>query len=200
MAIYTRRGDSGTTHLATGERTSKCAPHIIYYGLLDELSSQLGWLIAQLEGEALPTKVAAQVTKERALLVQAQRLLFNLGVEGTDKALLQQYPAPSSADVAALEHQIDAISTAIGGLFRGFVLPGGHTVAAAAHVVRTACRRTERELISLVTCYPDENWRINEGETMAYINRLSDFLFALARKLNYLTQRDEKSVHEMLRV
>ena len=200
MSIYTRRGDSGTTQLATGDRISKCAPHIIYYGLLDELSSQLGWLIAQLEGDALPLKVAAQLTKERELLVQAQRLLFNLGVEGTDKALLQQYRVPSSADVAALEHQIDAISTAIGGLFRGFVLPGGHIVAAAAHVVRTVCRRFERELISLVTCYPDENWRINEGETMAYINRLSDFLFALARKLNYLTQRDEKSVHEMLRV
>lgn len=200
MSIYTRRGDSGTTQLATGDRISKCAPHIIYYGLLDELSSQLGWLIAQLEGDALPLKVAAQLTKERELLIQAQRLLFNLGVEGTDKALLQQYRVPSSADVAALEHQIDAISTAIGGLFRGFVLPGGHVVAAAAHVVRTVCRRFERELISLVTCYPDENWRINEGETMAYINRLSDFLFALARKLNYLTQRDEKSVHEMLRV
>lgn len=200
MSIYTRRGDSGTTQLATGDRISKCAPHIIYYGLLDELSSQLGWLIAQLEGDALPLKVAAQLTKERELLIQAQRLLFNLGVEGTDKALLQQYRVPSSADVAALEHQIDAISTAIGGLFRGFVLPGGHIVAAAAHVVRTVCRRFERELISLVTCYPDENWRINEGETMAYINRLSDFLFALARKLNYLTQRDEKSVHEMLRV
>lgn len=200
MSIYTRRGDSGTTQLATGDRISKCAPHIIYYGLLDELSSQLGWLIAQLEGDALPLKVAAQLTKERELLVQAQRLLFNLGVEGTDKALLQQYRVPSSADVAALEHQIDAISTAIGGLFRGFVLPGGHKVAAAAHVVRTVCRRFERELISLVTCYPNENWRINEGETMAYINRLSDFLFALARKLNYLTQRDEKSVHEMLRV
>lgn len=200
MSIYTRRGDSGTTQLATGDRISKCAPHIIYYGLLDEFSSQLGWLIAQLEGDALPLKVAAQLTKERELLIQAQRLLFNLGVEGTDKALLQQYRVPSSADVAALEHQIDAISTAIGGLFRGFVLPGGHIVAAAAHVVRTVCRRFERELISLVTCYPDENWRINEGETMAYINRLSDFLFALARKLNYLTQRDEKSVHEMLRV
>ena len=193
MSIYTRRGDSGTTQLATGERTSKSAPHIIYYGLLDELSSQLGWLIAQVEGDVLPPKVVDQLTKERELLIQAQRLLFNLGVEGTDKALLQQYPAPSNADVAALEHQIDTISKAIGGIFRGFVLPGGHTVAAAAHVVRTVCRRTERELISLVT-------RISEGETMAYVNRLSDFLFALARKLNYLTQHDEKSAHEMLRV
>mgnify|MGYP000011157855 FL=1 len=200
MSIYTRRGDSGTTQLATGERTSKSAPHIIYYGMLDELSSQLGWLIAQVEGDVLPPKVVDQLTKERELLIQAQRLLFNLGVEGTDKALLQQYPAPSNADVTALEHQIDTISKAIGGLFRGFVLPGGHTVAAAAHVVRTVCRRTERELISLVTRYPDENWRISEGETMAYVNRLSDFLFALARKLNYLTQHDEKSAHEMLRV
>lgn len=90
MSIYTRRGDSGTTQLATGERTSKSAPHIIYYGLLDELSSQLGWLIAQVEGDVLSPKVVDQLTKERELLIQTQRLLFNLGVEGTDKALLQQ--------------------------------------------------------------------------------------------------------------
>lgn len=195
MSIYTRRGDSGATQLATGERTTKGAPRIEYYGLLDELSSQLGWLIAQLEGDALPATVVGQLIEECTLLVQAQRLLFNLGVEGTDVGLLQQYPAPSKADVVALEQQIDAISTALGGLFRGFVLPGGHTVAAAAHVVRTVCRRTERELWRLAEAYPNEVWRFAGGETLAYVNRLSDFLFALAKKLNYLTNRGEKSVH-----
>lgn len=195
MSIYTRRGDGGTTQLATGERTTKCAPHIIYYGLLDELSSQLGWLVAQMESEALPTEVAERLQNECALLVKAQRLLFNLGVESTDEAILQQYVAPSKGDVTALERQIDAISTEVGGLFHGFVLPGGHTVAAAAHVVRTVCRRTERELLALVMSYPNETWRIDEGEILAYINRLSDFLFALAKKMNYLTNVDEKSAH-----
>lgn len=195
MSIYTRRGDSGTTQLATGECTSKCAPHIIYYGLLDELSSHLGWLIAQIESDALPLEVTERLQRECALLVKAQRFLFNLGVESADEAILQQYAVPSKADVVALERQIDAISADVGGLFHGFVLPGGHTLAAAAHVVRTVCRRTERELLLLATSYPDETWRINEGKTMAYVNRLSDFLFALAKKMNYLTNVGEKSAH-----
>lgn len=195
MSIYTRRGDSGTTQLATGERTTKCAPHIIYYGLLDELSSQLGWLVAQMESEALPAEVSEQLQNECALLINAQRLLFNLGVESTDEGILQQYVVPSKADVVALERQIDAISTDVGGLFHGFVLPGGHTLAAAAHVVRTVCRRTERDLLALTASYPNDTWRIGEGETMTYVNRLSDFLFALAKKMNYLTNVGEKSVH-----
>lgn len=195
MSIYTRRGDSGTTQLATGERTSKCAPHIIYYGLLDEFSSHLGWLVAQMESYVWPTEVAEQLQQECELLVRAQRLLFNLGVESADEAILQQYAVPSGADVVALERQVDVISADVGGLFHGFVLPGGHPLAAAAHVVRTVCRRTERELLSLVASYPNETWRIGEGETMAYVNRLSDFLFALAKKMNYLTNVGEKSAH-----
>lgn len=195
MPIYTRKGDAGNTQLATGEPTTKLSAHIKYYGMLDELSSHLGLLIAHITVQAIGINTAEQLNAERTALEHAQQLLFNLGVESADEGLKRKYPAPTMADVASLEARIDAITQEMGGtLFRGFVLPGGCIAAAQAHVARTVCRRIERELYTLKQQQPTDHWRMNEGQTMSYVNRLSDFLFAMAKKLNYLTHHAEKSV------
>ena len=163
--IYTRTGDAGTTSLPDGTRVSKTDARIACYGALDELNAQLGLLRAQLA--TLHIEGAPHIFEaDERLIMRAQRLLFSL----------------------------DATDTLVGGIFRGFVLPGGHPVAAVAHVVRCVCRRTERELCSLSVA--DDVQRMLQPGMMAYINRLSDFLFALARKINSLTATAETLVAE----
>lgn len=158
MTIYTRNGDKGTTDLADGRRVPKTAEAIEAYGTLDELSCHLG---------LLATLVPAGVGEK---LREQQRRLFAIS------ALLAGVPTPSGlpgeSDVAALEQLIDSLTPADGG-FRGFVLPGGCPAAAQAHVCRAVCRRAERRLVSVAAaaCLP-------------YVNRLSDYLFALALWLN----------------
>lgn len=177
--IYTRTGDAGTTSLPDGTRVSKTDARIACYGALDELNAQLGLLRAQLA--TLHIEGAPHVFEaDERLIVRAQRLLFSLDA--------------TPHDVEALEHGIDATDTLVGGIFRGFVLPGGHPVAAVVHVVRCVCRRTERELCSLSVS--DDVQRMLQPGMMAYINRLSDFLFALARKINSLTATAETLVAE----
>ena len=159
--IYTRTGDAGTTSLPDGTRVSKTDARIACYGALDELNAQLGLLRAQLS--TLHIEGAPHVFEaDERLIVRAQRLLFSLDA--------------TPHDVEALEHGIDATDTLVGGIFRGFVLPGGHPVAAVAHV--------------------DDVQRMLQPGMMAYINRLSDFLFALARKINSLTATAETLVAE----
>ena len=85
-----------------------------------------------------------------------------------------------------LEHAIDAIATVTGRLFTGFVLPGGHAAAAQCHVCRAVCRRMERDMLR---CGMQE-WDGGEG-MLAYVNRLSDFLYALVKKINFLTDNEE---------
>lgn len=187
MTIYTRRGDKGTTTLTNGERVSKADERIDYYGSLDELSSQIGWLSALIQ-----EKFSAEFDEELSLMEQAQQLLFHLAV---DAEAAQQYhlPHPTRADTEALERSISHTEKLTDGLFSGFVLPGGHPLAAHAHVVRTLCRRTERLWYKLCKYSSCLLLPINDPQTMAYINRLSDFFYALAKKINYLTQTDEKN-------
>lgn len=186
MIIYTRQGDKGTTTLTNGEVVSKADARIEYYGSLDELSSQIGWLSALIR-EAMPTDFATELS----LMEQAQRLLFRMAAD-TELAQEHGIPLPAQTDIDNLEQSINAADALVGGLFRGFVLPGGHLLAAHAHVVRTLCRSTERlwhQLCNNDSCLP---LPIHEEMTMAYINRLSDFFYALAKKINYLTHTDEK--------
>lgn len=190
--IYTRKGDAGTTSLANGERVSKHSPHIQYYGLLDELSSQIGLLIAQILTQPL---IANDLQFDVRLLYNVQQFLFNLSVESTLPKIQNEYPVPEADDVAVIEGQIDYINHQLGALFKGFVLPGGHPLAAHTHVVRTVCRRVERELYALMAQHPEQQWRIQQGATMPYINRLSDYLYALTKKINHLTGYTEKSAH-----
>lgn len=174
--LYTRKGDCGTTDLADGSRVPKTHPRMVCVGTIDELSSFIGWLLAlmrqQLPAEALQPDVQ--------LLLNAQRRCFALGALAA--AVPQPQGLPDKADILALERAIDAYAANYAASFRGFVLPGGHPLAAQCHVCRTLVRRLERELLSAGLFHAAETEADSAYETPAYVNRLSDYLYALAKK------------------
>jgi cob(I)alamin adenosyltransferase len=160
--IYTRTGDAGTTGLGDGTRVAKDALRVEAYGTVDELSSVLGVLLT----EALPEPVAAWLT-------DIQHRLFDLGGE----LCIPGHTLIGPARVAALEQWLDAMNAELAPL-KDFILPGGTRAAALAHLARTVCRRAERRVVSLMA-----QETVNP-EGLKYLNRLSDFLFVLARHLN----------------
>lgn len=176
--IYTRKGDAGETDLADGTRVSKSDIRMVCIGELDEFNAYLGLLLAQ------PLLGDAQLGMERELLIHAQRKLFSMGAWAA--AVPSPQAMPDASDIEELEVAMNRIFEEIQLKFDGFVLPGGHLAAAHAHVARTWCRRVERTLWEV---HADE-W-ICGGQSLPYLNRLSDFLYALARKINRLTDTRE---------
>ena len=169
MKIYTKTGDKGTTSLFTGTRVPKHHIRIESYGTLDELNSWLGLLRDQ---DIDP--------KYQNVLATIQDKLFTVG------AILATEPSKDnrlkiqrvqSKDIVLLEEEMDTMNTALPPMTH-FVLPGGHTIVSYCHIARTVCRRAER-MIS----YLHENDPVPDT-LLAYINRLSDYLFVLARKLS----------------
>lgn len=174
--IYTKTGDEGMTSLVGGIRVSKLHPRLEAYGTVDELNSQIGLLITYITDET-----------DHEMLTDIQRKLFSVGsylaTDQEQKALREQsriYPE----DVEQLEKAIDQIDSELPPL-RLFVLPGGSRGAAVCHVCRTVCRRAERRILAL-----KEECEI-ESNLLSYINRLSDYLFVLARKINICEKCDE---------
>ena len=159
--IYTRTGDDGSTGLGDGSRVAKDSARVTAYGTVDELNSVLGIVLAQ----ALPDAV-------RALLVQVQHQLFDLGGE----LCIPGHAAVSTDDVGALEQALDRFNEDLPPL-KEFILPGGGAAAAHCHLARTVCRRAERCVVTLAR---EEEVR---AEALHYLNRLSDLLFVLARVL-----------------
>jgi cob(I)alamin adenosyltransferase len=159
--IYTRTGDDGTTGLGDGSRVEKDSARVEAYGTVDEANSAIGVVLAH----PLPEPI-------RAGLVEVQHDLFDLGGE----LCLPGHRAISAAQVTRLEVLLDELNDALPPL-KEFVLPGGTPAAAAAHVARAVVRRAERRTRSLAreaTVAP---------EALAYLNRLSDLLFVIARVL-----------------
>lgn len=170
MKIYTRTGDAGTTSIVGGSRLAKDAPRIEAYGTVDELNSYLGIIVAD----------AATPEPERNVLLGVQNVLFNIG------GYLAGMPDPSISDdlISQLEESIDAMDKMLPPL-HNFILPGGCLLAAHAHVARTICRRAERRIISLAS-------EMNLSPSLlAYINRLSDWLYIFARYANVLSETAE---------
>jgi cob(I)alamin adenosyltransferase len=162
--IYTKTGDGGETSLLSGGRVSKDSARIEAYGTVDELNSVLGLLRC----EALPTETDGP-------LEQVQEALFSLGAVLADPE--QKYPPDESAwATATLESWIDAMEGDLTPLKR-FILPGGSRAASLAHLARTVCRRAERRIQTIAG---DD---LPNG-VVAYVNRLSDVLFVLARWMN----------------
>lgn len=159
--IYTRSGDAGETGKADGTRVSKRDELIQAQGDVDELNSFLGLLASKVDSPALDE-----------LISRIQHDLFNMGAE---LSLSQQYIVDD--DVSFLEKQLDHYNAALPPL-KEFILPGGGESAALCHVARAVCRRTERSLVAL-----DHQEGVG-SDVLAYINRLSDLLFVLARVLN----------------
>jgi len=167
VKIYTRTGDQGETGLLDGRRVSKAEPRVDAYGEVDELNACLGVVL----GTGLHDDLAR-------ILTRAQGQLFSLGAELADPAgnLGAGRASVDPSEIAALEEAIDAMETELQPLKR-FILPGGHPAAAAAHLARAVCRRAERRMAGL-----------GEGKvatsSLAYVNRLSDLLFVMARVVN----------------
>jgi cob(I)alamin adenosyltransferase len=174
MKIYTKTGDKGQTSLYRGGRVPKNAPRLEAYGTLDELNSFIGLALAHLP-EAGFEAVVAELRK-------VQKDLFNLGAQLA--TLGEEKPAWHAVeeDVVALEHAIDRMEEDLEPL-KTFILPGGHAAGATLHVARTVARRAERAVVTI-----DEAL---DPLIVRYINRLSDYLFVLARYVNAKLERPE---------
>lgn len=175
--VYTRKGDEGLTSLVGGQRVSKACARLEAYGTIDELSSHLGLLAAMLPD-----------SHEKTLVECIQNNLFNICTNlATDQDQTPLYPSahlPEGA-IEVLEQEVDSIMHELPER-QGFILPGGTQEAAQAHVCRTVCRRAERRIVALA-----EEATVS-AEVQKYVNRLSDYLFVLAKKLNFLAGRSEK--------
>ncbi|MCF5708437.1 cob(I)yrinic acid a,c-diamide adenosyltransferase [Pseudomonas syringae] len=165
--IYTRTGDTGETGLGDGRRVSKDHPRVEAIGEVDTLNSQLGLLLAGLI-ELAPNVSGLNEVIE--VLAPCQHRLFDLGGE----LAMPSYKALNSAEVERLEAAIDVWNEELGPL-ENFILPGGSALIAQAHVCRSLARSAERRCQHLNAVEP------LEGSGLAYINRLSDLLFVVAR-------------------
>lgn len=182
MKIYTRTGDRGSTSLVGGTRVSKTCVRLEAYGTIDELNAHLGMLATLLTSD-----------HDRHFILRLQGQLFVVGAAlatapATDSATATGSATASATSVrtalsltpesvAQLEAEIDRIDALLPPL-RAFVLPGGSPAAAQSHICRTVCRRAERRILSLAQESPVDD------EIVRFVNRLSDYLFILARKAN----------------
>jgi cob(I)alamin adenosyltransferase len=177
MKIYSGAGDTGDTRLFSGERVRKSHERIEAYGDLDELGSILG-VVASLLPEGADRAARELAVIQGDLMVVSSWLATTSG-SPAGKAL----EAVGEERSRALEAAIDQMQEGLPPL-RSFILPGGHAAASFAHVARSVCRRAERRVIRLLEQSPPEGPPAAFAETLVYLNRLSDYLFVLARDLN----------------
>ncbi len=172
--IYTKRGDSGETSLAGGQRVSKDEPRIEAYGTVDELNGFVGVATVSCREDPRLAPLAA-------ILRRVQHELFNLGsILATQPADVHPHQARvTGVEIAQLEREIDAMNADLPPL-RSFVLPGGTRLNAELHLTRTVCRRAERLLVALAR---EESI---PPETISYLNRLSDAMFVWSRWVNHV--------------
>lgn len=182
MKVYTKTGDTGTTALFGGTRVSKHNIRIESYGTVDELNSHIG-LVRDQDMNVAYKKV----------LVEVQDRLFTVGAilaTPPEKELLKngqprlQKLGIIESDIEFLEKEIDAMEEALPPMTH-FVLPGGHSTVSYCHIARCVCRRAERLAVHLNDIEPTDEMVIK------YLNRLSDYLFVLARKLSHDLKADE---------
>jgi cob(I)alamin adenosyltransferase len=168
MKIYTKTGDKGTTALFGGKRVSKADLRIETYGTVDELNSWIGLLRDQ-EVNAI----------RKDFLIEIQDRLFTIGsILATEPGNTKvKIPHLILDDVTSLEESIDKMDAVLPQM-KSFILPGGHQSVSFCHVARTVCRRSERLVIAL-----DETENV-DPLVIQYLNRLSDYLFVLSRKMS----------------
>lgn len=172
MRIYTKTGDQGQTSLLGGTRVSKHHARIEAYGTLDELNSCIGLLADLCPEQSL--KVVLKTVQDR---------LFTMGSSlacDPDKETKMALPDLRPSDIKDLENEIDRMSAELVPL-KQFILPGGHPAVSTCHIVRCVCRRAER----LCTALQDEQSFV-APLVIPFLNRLSDYLFVLARYLGHL--------------
>lgn len=181
--LYTRTGDRGTTALVGGTRVAKNSPRVNAYGTVDELNAHIGLVHAHVSS-------ITGAEEDACLLIRINKVMFSLGaylatpsprVE-PDAPLPDGLKAPEidEAEIEALEQAIDRLDASVPPQ-RTFILPGGTVAASVTHVARTVCRRAERGVLDLA-----DTGDYVHPLVARYINRLSDYLFILARSLNHL--------------
>jgi len=182
MKIYTKTGDKGTTALFGGTRVFKDHIRIDSYGTVDELNSYIGLIrdqqinnhykniLIEIQDRLFTVGAILATPAEKEILKNGQPRLKNLGIIETD--------------IQLLENQIDSMELALPPMTH-FVLPGGHTTVSYCHIARCVCRRAERLAVHLNHEEPIEEL------TIQYLNRLSDYLFVLARKLTFDLNAEE---------
>ena len=175
MKIYTKTGDHGMTSLYGGERVSKSHLRIETYGTVDELNAWIGIIVSNIEDD--------NCQKD---LIVIQNHLFVLGAMLAVDSELAELPLEkiNDKDVKLLEKCIDKIVSKLPPMTH-FILPGGNTVSSYAHLARCVCRRAERLTVTL------EKSAYVDSVGLIYLNRLSDYLFCLARKICKDTDNDE---------
>lgn len=182
MKVYTKTGDSGTTALFGGTRVPKDHARIESYGTVDELNSHIGLIrdqeinthyktiLIEIQDRLFTVGAILATPPEKEVLKNGEKRLQNLGI--------------LESDIELLENEIDAMEDALPQMTH-FVLPGGHTTVSYCHIARCVCRRAERLAVHL-----DHNEPV-EPSAIKYLNRLSDYLFVLARKLSFDLNADE---------
>lgn len=179
--VYTRTGDKGTTSLVGGVRISKTDPRLEAYGTTDELSSHLGLLAAMMARDE------NTLEEERQLLVRCQNNLFIIGsylAIDQSQTPLYDFAKLPQGETTLLEERIDQLMASLPEK-QGFVLPGGTVSAAQCHICRTVCRRAERRILELA------QHAVVGDDIICYVNRLSDYLFVLAKKINFNAGQSE---------
>lgn len=177
--IYTRTGDKGTTSLIYGERVAKTDPRVEAYGTIDEANSMIGIAVSLLEQVTFDEK--KKITEQ---LHQVQTLLYHVGSELSTPAGKKVPWELQENHVKELEKWIDELDELLPPL-KNFILPGGHPAGANLHAARTIVRRAERRAIHIDEVNP---------LVLAYLNRLSDYLFVAARYINYSLKNVEKNL------
>ncbi len=164
--IYTKGGDKGETSLLGGTRVSKSHERVEVYGNLDELNSFIGLI----RDQDINTRY-----KEVLIIVQEKLFVAEALIARDPSSQTRELPSLADGDITLLEQEIDAMNEELPPL-NHFILPGGHSTVSFCHMARTVCRRAERSLIRLNESSPVEDIIIR------FLNRLSDYLFVLARK------------------
>lgn len=167
IKIYTKTGDKGTTSLIGGTKVPKNDIRIETYGTVDELNSWIGMVNDQLNEEALKNE-----------LKEIQDRLFTIGSSlATDakKEPKMKLPDLTTNDIEFLEKRIDAMTAELPPM-KNFILPGGHVAVSSIHITRCVCRRAERLAVNM-----QEHELFIDEKVIQYLNRLSDYLFTLAR-------------------
>lgn len=176
MKVYTKTGDKGTTALFGGTRVPKHHIRIESYGTVDELNSYIGLIrdqqinplyqnvLIEVQDRLFTVGAILATPPEKEVLKNGEKRLQNLGI--------------TESDIEYLENEIDAMETKLPPMTH-FVLPGGHTTVSYCHIARCVCRRAERLATHLNDIEPTDEL------VLKYLNRLSDYLFVLARKLSH---------------
>ena len=175
--IYTKTGDKGLTSLIGGTRVSKNHIRIDSYGTIDELNSFLGLCIDSINDE-----------KSKTVLKEIQDRLFTIGSSlacDPDKEPLMKLPDLKDTDITFLEKEIDGMNEVLP-VMKSFILPGGSVAVSHIHIARCVCRRAERICVAM-----QENELFIDVKVVQYINRLSDYLFILARYIAHISQVEE---------